>query len=348
VRRTVILAAVAGAIGFTVLLEHVGIGAIVAAMRTLGWTGFAAVVAFHLGVIALVGFAWSLLARDRTEGRPGCFVWGRLIRDSSSETLPFSQVGGFVMGARAASLCGVPGRFAAASTIVDMTVEMAARVPYMVLGLGLLVWRGLGDEAETIMLVATLLIAAGAVVCVVLLARGADLIAGLGARMVPQWMAGGAAVAGGVLDMIHTIQARRAALARALLVHCCGWVLSGVEVALPLWLMGKPVWIGAGIAIDCLVSGIRSAAFLVPSAIGVQEGAYVVVCGMFGIDPQVALALSLLRRGRDFAIGIPALLAWQMLEGQMAWRDVAGADASALLLPAQGAPRGGAEPDGAG
>ena len=85
--------------------------------------------------------------------------------------------------------------------------------------------------------------------------------------------------------------------------------------------MGKPIWIGAGIAIDCLVSGVRSAAFMVPSSIGVQEGAYVVVCGLFGIDPQVAVALSLLRRGRDFAIGIPALLAWQVLEGQTAWRQ---------------------------
>jgi putative membrane protein len=344
-RRAVILATIVGAIGFTVLLERVGVGAIGGAMRTLGWTGFAAIVAFHLGVIALTGFAWSLLARDRTEGRLRCFVWGRMIRDSAGETLPFSQVGGFVMGARAASLCGVAGRFAAASTVVDMTVELAARVPYMFLGLGLLAWRGLGGQAETTMLAATLLIAVGAAACVALQARGAGLIAGLGARVVPQWLAGGSAAAGGVLDTIRAIYARRAALGRALLVHCCGWVLSGIEVALPLWLMGKPIWIGAGIAIDCLVSGIRSAAFLVPSAIGVQEGAYVVVCGMFGIDPHVALALSLLRRGRDFAIGIPSLLAWQMLEGQTAWRDLAGVDAASLLLPVQAAPRGTANPD---
>ena len=315
-RRAAILATIVGAIGFTVLVERVGVGAIVGAMRTLGWTGFAAIVAFHLGVIALVGVAWSLQARDRSEGRLRCFVWGRLIRDSAGETLPFSQVGGFVMGARAASLCGVPGRFAAASTVVDMTIEVAARVPYMLLGLGLMVWRGLGDQVDAVMLAATLLIAVGAAACIVLQSRGADLISKLGARVLPQWMAGG------VLETIRTIHARRAALVRAFLLHCVGWVLSGFEVALPLWLMGKPVWIGAGIAIDCLVSGIRSAAFMVPSAIGVQEGAYVVVCGLFGIDPQVALALSLLRRGRDFAIGIPSLLAWQMLEGQTAWRNM--------------------------
>src|SRR5277367_4694933 len=184
-RRLAILATITGVIGFTILVERIGVGAIAGAMRTLGWTGFAAIVAFHLAVIALVGVAWWLLARDRGDGRLRCFVWGRLIRDSAGETLPFSQVGGFVMGARAASLCGVPGRFAAASTIVDMTIEVAARVPYMLLGLGL--------------------------------------IARLGARVMPQWMAGG-----GVLDTIRAIHARRAALLRAFLVHCLGWVLSGV------------------------------------------------------------------------------------------------------------------------
>jgi putative membrane protein len=320
-RRTVILASIVGAIGFTVLLERVGIGAIGGAMQTLGWTGFGAIVAFHVGVIAVVGVAWWLLADDRSEGRLRCFLWGRLIRDSAGETLPFSQVGGLVMGARAASLCGVPGRFAAASTIVDMTVEVAARVPYMLLGLGLIGWRGLGGQAGAVMLAATLLIAVGAAACILLLTRGVGLISRIGARVVPQWMAGG------VLDTIRLVHARRAALVRAFLLHLFGWVLSGVEVALPLWLMGKPVWIGAGIAIDCLVSGIRSAAFIVPGAIGVQEGAYVMVCGLFGIDPQVALALSLLRRGRDFAIGIPSLLGWQLLEGRSAWRDSGAAPA---------------------
>ena len=329
-RRAVILATIVGAIGFTVLVERVGAGAITGAMRTLGWTGFAAIVAFHLFVIAVVGVAWGLLARDRTEGRLRCFVWGRLIRESAGETLPFSQVGGLVMGARAASLCGVPGRFAAASTIVDMTIEIAARVPYMLLGLGLMAWQGLGGELGAVMLAATLLLAVGAAVCVLLQSRGAALIAGLGARLAPQWLAGG-----NVLDSIRAIHARRPALVRALLVHFGAWLLSGIEIALPLWLMGKPLWIGAGIAIDCLVSGIRSAAFMVPSAIGVQEGAYVVVCGLFGIDPQVALALSLLRRGRDFAIGIPSLLAWQMLEGQTAWR---GSPALLLRTPSASAP----------
>jgi len=41
---------------------------------------------------------------------------------------------------------------------------------------------------------------------------------------------------------------------------------------------------------------------------------------LFGLPPEMALALSLLKRGRDLAIGIPALLAWQALEGGALFR----------------------------
>lgn len=332
-RRLAILAAIAGAIGFTVLLARVGLGAVLGAMQTLGWRGFAAIVAFHLAVIGATGLAWSLQARSGDEGRRICFLWGRLIRDSASETLPFSQVGGFVLGARAASLCGVPGAFAAASTIVDATIELAARVPYMFLAAALLASRGLADQTA-MMLAMTLLLAAAVAACVLVQRRGVDLIAALGARLVPQWLTDPSGATGGVLHTIRAIHARRGALICAFAAHFFAWTLSGLEVALPLWLMGRPVWIGTGIAIDCLVSTMRSLTFMVPSSIGVQEGAYVLVCGMFGIDPQVALALSLLRRGRDIAIAIPSLLTWQMLEGQTALRGLGGRRMM-QLLPAE-------------
>jgi glycosyltransferase 2 family protein len=37
---------------------------------------------------------------------------------------------------------------------------------------------------------------------------------------------------------------------------------------------------------------------------------------LFGLPAEAALALSLLKRGRDIAIGIPVLLIWQFLEGR--------------------------------
>jgi len=68
--------------------------------------------------------------------------------------------------------------------------------------------------------------------------------------------------------------------------------------------------------------GARSVAFAVPNAVGVQEGVYILVGASFGLTPETALALSLLKRARDLIIGLPALAAWQLLEGGRLWRRI--------------------------
>jgi hypothetical protein len=76
------------------------------------------------------------------------------------------------------------------------------------------------------------------------------------------------------------------------------------------------------LVIEGLLYAIRSVAFFVPNAIGVQEGAYILLGEGFGLTPEMALALSLLKRARDLVIGLPAFAAWQLLEGNRLWRRV--------------------------
>jgi glycosyltransferase 2 family protein len=321
-KRWTILALLAGAAAFTLLVLHFGIGTVGEAVSRLGWTGFGATVALHLVLIVMMGVAWWQLARGSTDARPWCFMWGRLIRDAAGEALPLAQLGGFVLGARAASLCGVPGTVAAASTVVDLTAELVAKLPYMLVGLGILASIRPGDRLIWPILGGTLLLAALAGLFLALQARGAELVERFGTRIAEQWSGGRAAPAEGMRTMIRAIYARRGDVARSVLMHFVTWMLSGVEVWLPLWFMEERLGLAAAIVIDSLLVAIRGLAFVVPNAIGVQEGAYVLLGGMFGVPPGVALALSLLRRARDFAIGIPALLAWQALEGHRAWRSL--------------------------
>ena len=82
--------------------------------------------------------------------------------------------------------------------------------------------------------------------------------------------------------------------------------------------------VAAVIAIESLVYAMRSAAFIVPNALGVQEGAYAVLAPLFGVGAEFGLAVSLLKRARDIAIGVPVLLLWQTVEGQRALVDRAG------------------------
>jgi hypothetical protein len=65
---------------------------------------------------------------------------------------------------------------------------------------------------------------------------------------------------------------------------------------------------------------IRGAAFLVPGAVGVQEGGYILPGNLLGIPSEMALALSLVRRVRELALGIPGLIAWHLIEANRLWQ----------------------------
>ena len=85
-------------------------------------------------------------------------------------------------------------------------------------------------------------------------------------------------------------------------------------------LIGAHIDVAAAIAIESLVYAIRSAGAFVPNALGVQEGAYLVLGPLFGVPPDLALAISVLKRARDIAIGVPVLLSWQAAEGRRAFQ----------------------------
>ena len=135
-RTVTILLAIGGLVLGTALVGYFGFAEVGHALLAVRWTGFLAIIALHLAGMALLGLCWYLLSP-----RPAplaAFVWGRLIRDSGSEILPLSQLGGFIMGARAAALLGITGTAATASTIVDVTLEVVGQLGYTVLGLILL------------------------------------------------------------------------------------------------------------------------------------------------------------------------------------------------------------------
>jgi len=54
----------------------------------------------------------------------------------------------------------------------------------------------------------------------------------------------------------------------------------------------------------------------VPAALGVQEAGYAALVPLFGLPPETGVAVSVLRRARDIAVGIPVLLAWQLIEAR--------------------------------
>jgi hypothetical protein len=74
--------------------------------------------------------------------------------------------------------------------------------------------------------------------------------------------------------------------------------------------------VNEAVVIESLVQAVRGAAFAIPSALGAQEAGLILLCGIFGIPPDQALSLSLIKRAADLVLGIPGLVALQILEGE--------------------------------
>ncbi|HEY1506757.1 MAG TPA: flippase-like domain-containing protein [Stellaceae bacterium] len=324
-RIATIIAAIAGLALGTAIVAYFGFGEVLAALGTIAWSGFAIILAYQLCLYLLLGACWWVIApppRDRFRA----FVWGRLVRDSGSEVLPLSQIGGFVMGARAATLLGPSTSVATATTIVDVTIEVLAQLGYTVVGLALL--ARVHPRAELIYPVAVG-IAVGIVAIlgfILLQRRGAALTEKISQRLAARWFPGAALSAQPLIDAIDRVYAQRGSLVISFFLHLGGWIANAIEAWIALKLMGIDLGIAAVITIESLLYAIRSVAFAVPNAVGVQEGAYVMLGAIFGLSPEMALALSLLKRGRDITIGVPVLLLWQGLEGGALMRRRAASD----------------------
>ena len=106
-------------------------------------------------------------------------------------------------------------------------------------------------------------------------------------------------------------------------LHLVAWIGNGAAVWLGFRLLGSHLDVAAVIAIESIVYAIRSAAAFIPNALGVQEGAYLLLAPLFGLGTDTALAISVLKRARDVAIGVPVLLLWQAAEGRHALRRTA-------------------------
>jgi len=320
VRFVPVIGAAVGLTAIGALVVHFGADAVIRSLLAIGWGGFAAICLIHLALIAVMGIAWWALV----PGAPAwVFIWGRLTRDAGSEVLPLSQMGGCVLGARAVTVAGVPGPVATASTIVDLTLDFFAKLAFTALGLFLLLHLQ-PASAVALPITAGMVVAALIVIAFVVVQRhGFDLFDRFARALGRGWADRTAAGAASVHTELGRTYRRRAGLWSGFFLHLACWVASALEVWIALRLAGRALDFAVVLVIESLLYAIRTVAFAIPNAVGVQEGAYILLGGAFGLTPEMALALSLLKRARDLAIGVPALGSWQAIEGGRLWRRLA-------------------------
>lgn len=315
-RIWVLLASLAGLAAGIWAVGSVGLGEVLFVMGRIGFGGFALFCAYSLGTFLLLGGAWFAAAPGTVKAGIGHFCWARIVREAAADLLPFSQIGGLIIGARTLIARKLTATNVYASMIVDITTEMAAQLVFTLFGIAMFTLT-LAASPQADALRPMILGGTGVMIALVagfmLMQRHAfDLVGGLGERFLP----GSIALMDGLRTQTRYIYAQPRRVLAALALNMTAWFASAAGAWIALRLMGLPVSFWSIITVESLIFTLRSVAFAIPGAIGVQEAAYVLIGPLLGLSPASALALSLAKRARDLAIGLPALLIWQGQEAK--------------------------------
>ena len=297
------------------LLASYGVREVVDLLARAGW-GIVAVVLFHWTQILFSAFAWRAIARPLPpQPSLGEFVMLRWIREGVNALLPVAHLGGGVVAARLLHRRGFRLVSAVAGSVGDITMEVLTQILFTLIGLGLLALLVGESGIPSYVLGAAAVALVGAAALVAGQWFG---MTGLLERWIMQlsgrfgWTSPGEIA--GLDASIRALYRAPGPMAQACFNHSVSWLLGGIEVCLALHLLGHSVGFAEGMVIESLGQASRAAGFAVPGAIGVAEGGLVLICHLFGLAPEVAIALGLMKRLREVALGVPALIAWHLLE----------------------------------
>lgn len=321
-RRVALLLGLAGLAAATALVARAGVATVAAALGAAG-AGVVWASLVHAVPMALNARAWKVLVgRGRGRTLP-FFTWLVWVREAVNGLLPVARVGGELATFRLLTRRGVPAPQAGASLVADVTVSLATQLAFTLGGVGLLAVRAPGGPlvrtawtavaaATPIVLLLALLQRAGAFE---LVARVARAFAG---RRLSALAAGGRRVD----RATSAVYRNPGRIARCAAWQLAGWAAGAGEIWAFLAFAGRPVAATDALALEAIVQALSSAAFVIPGALGVQEGAFVAAGGALGLGPEVALAAALARRARDLILFVPALALWQWQEARavLAWR----------------------------
>jgi putative membrane protein len=256
--------------------------------------------------LALSGTAWWVLIA-RPHPSPGILMKARWVREAVNTLLPLGGLTGGVAATRLlAKEAGLSMAYATVTTTADLTCEIIAQAPYLVatLAAAALLAPGRVTPGRAALALAPVVLAAGAFV-VAQRAGGLRVIERAAARL------GFGTALAGLHDGMMRLHARRPQIVGAVCVHFLSWSLGGAEVWVVLHAIGVPVGPWQAYAIEGVGMAARSMGFALPVGLAAQEAGFVLGAGLFGIVPQDAIALSMLKRLRELLVGVSGGAFWQ-------------------------------------
>jgi putative membrane protein len=278
-----------------------------------GW-GLVLVAAFHLLPLALdAGAIVVLFDRADVRGSMRAALFARWAGESANSLLPAGQIGGPLVMARHLMQSGARLTDAAAVITVSTTMQAAAQILFAVCGLGLFAAYTAHETLlglHTPVLIATAVLAGAIVVFYWAQRRGLFgklLRIAAKAFSARDWSAS-TAHADAIDAAVRALYRKRRKVAASFALSFVGWLVGTFEVWLALRYLGHPVsWLDA-LLLESVGQAIRGAAFAIPGSLGAQEGGYLLLAPLVGLTPETGLALSLAKRARELALGVPGIV----------------------------------------
>ncbi len=284
-------------------------------LLTVAGPGLVLACAAHVVPMTLNARAWQSLvpAGERVSLR--VMTRATWARESVNALLPVARIGGEIVAYRIVHRAGMRDTLAASSVVADMAMSVLTQAWFTITGLAILIAGGRGSALMPQLTIAALAMAALGLVFALVLRAGT--LAPL-TRALNRVFAGRLerAVAGSLRidDALRDLYRHPRRVAGCAAWQCAGWVVGAAEIWLALHFLGHDVAVRDAIAIDALIQAISSAAFVIPGALGVQEGGFLLLGTLLGLDAPTALALAAARRLRDLLFYFPGLLAWHRAE----------------------------------
>ena len=319
ISTSLIIAAFFGFLLVVLLIIDSGASEVAHAMLILGWW-LIPISLFHIVPLSFSALSWRELMPVSSRPDVVSILWIRWIRELINALLPVAGVGGDIASARLAHQRGVPGPLAGASIVVDTTVGVATQLVFVTAGVTLLVSRSSEHAAAPVAWAVSIgigvFVAVIAIFVLVQHRRMFAVFANLANRLsAAKWLSAFTSSASAIDDAVLATYRRRLALLRASVMRLVGWTAGAGEIWLVMHFLMRPLNLIDAFVLESLSSGVRAAAFMVPGALGALEGGFVLFGALFGLPADIALAISLCKRVRELALGLPGLFAWQWVEG---------------------------------
>jgi putative membrane protein len=316
--------ALAGLALAVILFARSDVGALVALLLAAG-PGLLLASLFHIFPMIANARAWQRLLPSAERPRLGVMTRATWIRESVNGLLPVARIGGEIVAYRILRRHVERRSDAAASLVADMTLSVLTQSAFALWGLWLLFANDRSSADGRELMIGVVAMAALGAGFILVQRRGAlGALTGALDRLFEGRLALAHSGSRRFDQALRALYVRHADVLMCLVWQLAAWALGSGEIWLALQFLGRPRSVLDAITIEALIQAVSSAAFMVPAAIGVQEGAFVLIGAALGIDATTALALATARRLRDAVIFFPGLLAWQQTEARLRQGSSAG------------------------